>query len=601
MLSESVQTVTRQKEGRSYDVKFQESWLVYFKWLVYSPSAKGGYCKYCVLFFAKDNSTRTKPGVLVATPFTNFRKATGKDGILTSHEKLQYHKDAMMAGSEFKGCLNNPEQTVPFMMSASNQSQYEINIHILRSIVDTVLLCGKQNISLRGHRDTFSDNTLTVSNKGNFLAILQLMASKDSLLQTHLNSCHRNASYTSKTIQNEIIDIIGDQIRSSMTECLNQEDAFFAIIADEVTDVHANQEVLSLCLRFLHNLNPEQPEVKEVFFDFVYLDKTDGESISRAIIECLSKRGIRALAPRALYVHCNSHVLNLSIASSCQIQAIKNMIDTINETFKFFHFSPKRQRFFESILDKESESHAVKKLKGLCKTRWVERHTCYETFYSLYPSVCLCLEEMLHPSQENARWNWDRETLVKAQGLLSTLTTFQYIISFIIAKNTLHTVKGIAAKPQKNGRDIYEAYQMIDDVRSILKERRTDVDEEFQDWFKEAKQIANKVGADIKVPRYAHRQQHRANAPADTPLQYFKLNVGIPFLDHIDQEMSSRFCEENRPGRDLFLLVPSVVRKCSDLHSMNNKLQFWKDDIPISLSLPNEIRLLYTHECKDCK
>ena len=120
---------------------------------------------------------------------------------------------------------------------------------------------------------------------------------------------------------------------------------------------------------------------------------------------------IRALAPRALYVHCNSHVLNLSIASSCQIQAIKNMIDTINETFKFFHFSPKRQRFFESILDKEIESHAVKKLKGLCKTQWVERHTCYETFYSPYPNVCLCLQEMLHPSHENARWNWDRETL----------------------------------------------------------------------------------------------------------------------------------------------------------------------------------------------
>ena len=187
---------------------------------------------------------------------------------------------------------------------------------------------------------------------------------------------------------------------------------------------------------------------------------------------------------------------------------------------------------------------------------------------------------MLHTSQENARWNWDSETLVKAQGLLP----------FVIAKNTLHTVKGIAAKLQKNGRDIYEAYQMIDDVRSNLKNMRTNVDNEFQDWFKEAKQIANEVGADIKVPRYAHRQQHRANAPADTPLQYFKLNVGIPFLDHIDQEMSSRFCEENRPGRDLFLLVPSVVRKCTDLHSMNNKLQFWKDDIPIHLSLLNEIK-----------
>ena len=56
--------------------------------------------------------------------------------------------------------------------------------------------------------------------------------------------------------------------------------------------MHANQEVLLICLRFLDNLNPEQPEVKDVFFDFVYLDKTDGESISRAMIECLSKCGI---------------------------------------------------------------------------------------------------------------------------------------------------------------------------------------------------------------------------------------------------------------------------------------------------------------------
>ena len=68
-----------------------------------------------------------------------------------------------------------------------------------------------------------------------------------------------------------------------MTECLSQDDAFFTVIADEVTDVHANQEVLSVCLRFLDNFNPKQPEVKEVFFDLVYLDEADGESISRAI------------------------------------------------------------------------------------------------------------------------------------------------------------------------------------------------------------------------------------------------------------------------------------------------------------------------------
>ena len=63
---------------------------------------------------------------------------------------------------------------------------------------------------------------------------------------------------------------------------------FFTIIADEVTDKHANQEVLSVCLRFLDDLKYQQAEVK----DFVYLDRTDGESISRAITDCLFKHGI---------------------------------------------------------------------------------------------------------------------------------------------------------------------------------------------------------------------------------------------------------------------------------------------------------------------
>ena len=75
---------------------------------------------------------------------------------------------------------------------------------------------------------------------------------------------------------------------------------------------------------------------------------------------------------------------------------------------------------------------------------------------------------------------------------------------------------------------ILEAYQMIDDVRSIPKEMRTNIDNDNSKTgrVKDAKQIANVVGAleDIKVPRYSACQQHRAFATADTPLQYFKLS-----------------------------------------------------------------------------
>ena len=54
--------------------------------------------------------------------------------------------------------------------------------------------------------------------------------------------------------------------------------------------------------------------------------------------------------------------------------------------------------------------------------------------------------------------------------------------------------------------------------------------------------------------------------------------------------MSSRFSEENRPGHDLFFLIPSIARLSSDLGCMNAKLMYWKDDIPLPVSLINEIK-----------
>lgn len=120
-------------------------------------------------------------------------------------------------------------------------------------IVESVILCGKQNIPLRGHRD---DSTSTSSNKGNFWAILNLLASHDKELADHLKNAPKNATYTSKTIQNEIIDTIGSHIRNQILEGLKGR-GFYSTIADEVTDTFSNQEVLALCVRFLNESQSE--------------------------------------------------------------------------------------------------------------------------------------------------------------------------------------------------------------------------------------------------------------------------------------------------------------------------------------------------------
>ena len=130
------------------------------------------------------------------------------------------------------------------------------------------------------------------------------------------------------------------------------------------------------------------------------------------------------------------------------------MVDVINESFKFFYNSPKRQRFLKHILDAFESDCTKKKPVGLCRTRWVERHTCYETFYELYLYICCCLEAIINPSvypdkNLDQNWDWDSESKLKTQGLLHSLISTQNIVAFLVAKNALELIRSIAGKLQK--------------------------------------------------------------------------------------------------------------------------------------------------------
>ena len=151
------------------------------------------------------------------------------------------------------------------------------------------------------------------------------------------------------------------------------------------------------------------------------------------------------------------------------------MIDVLNSVFLFFDMSPKRQKFLEKVLTTYACSSRVQKLKGLCKTRWVERHTCYEVFADLYKYIVIVFEAILDPRDyeeiytknvevakdaaeaegeddadaEPENWKSDRETHTKAQGMLACLKTPRHIVSFCVAKNALKVVKVLATKLQK--------------------------------------------------------------------------------------------------------------------------------------------------------
>lgn len=122
------------------------------------------------------------------------------------------------------------------------------------------------------------------------------------------------------------------------------------------------------------------------------------------------------------------------------------MIDGINSLFLFFDHSPKRQRFLELVLGSKSAPTRKKHLYGLCKTRWVERHTCFDTFAEMYEYICTALEAITFPNHhpdllqvkpddpENDQWNWqrDRDTVTQAQGLFANLQKAEFIMAFVV-------------------------------------------------------------------------------------------------------------------------------------------------------------------------
>ena len=239
--------------------------------MVYSPSRMGGFRKYCVMH-SNPSDPRAQNRSLVTAPFKMLEKATGKDGLLERHQKMQCHQLALEAGIAIIRSVQKPKETSPYRISTQNQEMFEKDMNALRAIISTIILCGKQNIPLRGHRD---DSIGTASNKGNFHAILMLLGNSDKNLQEHLLTGRRNATSTSKTVQEEVIRITGRYILAKVTQPIQRE------------------EILSVCLRFLDLNNDCSPKFKEVFFDYVNLDKTTGESTANAILSSLDENNIK--------------------------------------------------------------------------------------------------------------------------------------------------------------------------------------------------------------------------------------------------------------------------------------------------------------------
>ena len=197
--------------------RFQVSWLDKFGGLVYSESKEGGYCKYCVLFATCEGSVKGL-GVLVNQPLTYFKKATE---ILLDHFHAKGRKSYLAAlerAMAFLAVMENRTLSIDQQLSSRRAQLVASNRQKIAINCCNCNFCGRQGITLRGHRDdgvdVFDDNP---GRHGNFQALIRFrIEAGDKVLEEHLKQAGGRAVYTSKESQNEFLVACGFVIQQKI-------------------------------------------------------------------------------------------------------------------------------------------------------------------------------------------------------------------------------------------------------------------------------------------------------------------------------------------------------------------------------------------------
>ncbi|XP_078364037.1 52 kDa repressor of the inhibitor of the protein kinase-like [Oculina patagonica] len=575
-------------DGKQRKVNYQI--LERYPWMRYSISNDSVYCGVCCMF-----SNEGQGDVFCKGKGMNDWKNLST--CISRHLSMKSSHHGFVVDATNFVRVRTGGADILSELDKLRKEKIQRNRYILKEIIEVLILCGKQNIPVRGHTEEDS----------NFKAILERVAASNTVLLDHLKNASRNATYISPAIQNEIIDLCGKRVRNALVEECNAAQCF-SLLADEATD-SATIEQVSISVRYVHHKDTGDIQVKEEFLGFKEAPgRTTAAVIADLLLNSLKeykvntntlrgqgydgaanmagiRNGVQAKVkeahPNAIYVHCQSHALNLSIVHSCQDRIVRNMMSTVQEIAFAFSFSAKRQHQFQEKLKETPESQEQMgrraKLRTLCETRWGARADALCTFKSSFDVILKALE-VLDTIQDS-----------KARGFINSMLKFEFIIALIASEWLLQFIVPLTNYLQTVDLDLLQAHAQANVVIQSLRNERKD--ESWNKLHEMAVSLAVKHDVAVCKPRLAGRQLFRENVPADSVSEYYKLAMYYPFLDHLISELDSRLIKPS-PLFKVTNLLPKNVGNWSPAEiSAKEILDAYDPDIP------EDIQQLHESEC----
>ncbi|KAJ8688035.1 hypothetical protein QAD02_023830 [Eretmocerus hayati] len=159
---------------------------------------------------------------------------------------------------------------------------------------------------------------------------------------------------------------------------------------------------------------------------------TDGCSVMISET-CGAVSVIKEDCKNASYSPCHNHMLNLSIFKSSSVRAIRKSVAHMKSTVGFFKASAKRSDPLKNSLKVS--------LRGLCETRWGERHDGVMQFRELLPQIVAVIDDI-------TLWR-DSSTSSRAKSLKLSLLDSEFIVSTICLSDILSCTRPLSLFFQK--------------------------------------------------------------------------------------------------------------------------------------------------------
>ena len=215
---------------------------VKLNWLSYSPTLEAVYCHSCWLFGDRNSA------YFLLEWINGLRDWSHMSQKIKSHQDSSYHHCSIVAEKMYMDGKTRIDRELVKQRVIEANFWYQV----LRRLIDIIFTLASENLPFRGHRDVRED--VAVLGCGNFLALVQLVGRYDPVIKKVLAKRKGSIRYLSPTIQNELISLLGNDLRQHLSQEI-QPAPFFTVIGDSTKDI-AKVEQFSNYYRYVH-FDPE--------------------------------------------------------------------------------------------------------------------------------------------------------------------------------------------------------------------------------------------------------------------------------------------------------------------------------------------------------